>query len=126
MIAKFFGGANVSGAGKGTSTGSYVNRPLLLLAVAAGIFLGIGGYTFLYAEGLSYMSDDPEVAIGAQSSSVDGVQQEIDYYISVGAISPREMESLQANIARLNPADRRLMLSKLTQAMNDGLIDGHF
>ena len=34
-----------------------------VLAVSVGIFLGIGAYTFLYAEGLSYLSDDPEVCI---------------------------------------------------------------
>ena len=48
---------------KGTSTGSRTNRPLVLLASIVGILLGIGGYTFLYAEGFSYMSDDPEVCI---------------------------------------------------------------
>ena len=40
-----------------------VTKPLVLLAVLAGIGLGIGGYTLLYAEGLSYLSDDPEVCI---------------------------------------------------------------
>ena len=36
---------------------------MVLLAVFVGILAGVGGYTFLYAEGLSYMSDDPEVCI---------------------------------------------------------------
>lgn len=31
----------------------------LLLTVAAGILLGLGGFTFRYAEGLSYFSSDP-------------------------------------------------------------------
>jgi cytochrome c nitrite reductase small subunit len=31
------------------------------LAVLLGLLAGIGGYTLLYAEGLSYMSDDPKV-----------------------------------------------------------------
>ena len=48
---------------KGTSAGSRTSRPLVLLAALMGILLGIGGYTFLYAEGFSYMSDDPEVCI---------------------------------------------------------------
>jgi cytochrome c nitrite reductase small subunit len=56
-------GADVSTASKGTSTGSRATKPLVFLAAAAGVLLGIGGYTFLYAEGLSYMSDDPEVCI---------------------------------------------------------------
>jgi cytochrome c nitrite reductase small subunit len=32
-----------------------------MLAVALGLLAGIGGFTFLYAEGFSYMSDDPKV-----------------------------------------------------------------
>jgi cytochrome c nitrite reductase small subunit len=32
----------------------------LVLAALAGVLLGLGGYTFLYAEGLSYFSNDPK------------------------------------------------------------------
>jgi len=53
----------VSKASNGRSAGPRVTRSFVLLAVLAGILLGVGGYTFLYAEGLSYMSDDPEVCI---------------------------------------------------------------
>ena len=35
----------------------------VVLAVLLGLLLGVGGYTFLYAEGLSYMSDDPKVCV---------------------------------------------------------------
>src|SRR4029078_1272604 len=34
-----------------------------ILAVLVGLLAGIGGFTFLYAEGLSYMSDDPRVCV---------------------------------------------------------------
>jgi cytochrome c nitrite reductase small subunit len=34
-----------------------------VLAFLLGLLLGVGGYTFLYAEGLSYMSDDPKVCV---------------------------------------------------------------
>ncbi len=34
-----------------------------VVAVLLGLLLGIGGFTFLYAEGLSYMSDDPKVCV---------------------------------------------------------------
>ena len=37
-----------------------VTRYLLLLAVALGLLIGIGGYTFLYARGASYLTDNPE------------------------------------------------------------------
>jgi cytochrome c nitrite reductase small subunit len=36
---------------------------LMALAVALGLLAGIGGFTFLYAEGFSYMSDDPKVCV---------------------------------------------------------------
>ena len=35
----------------------------IILPVLLGVLLGIGGFTFLYAEGLSYMSDDPKVCV---------------------------------------------------------------
>ena len=34
--------------------------PSLVVAVGAGILLGLGGFTFRYAEGLSYFSTDPK------------------------------------------------------------------
>jgi cytochrome c nitrite reductase small subunit len=42
-------------------TGS--GRSVIVLSILLGLLLGIGGYTFLYAEGLSYMSDDPKVCV---------------------------------------------------------------
>ena len=35
------------------------NRLLLAAAVSVGILLGIGAYTFVYARGYSYLTDDP-------------------------------------------------------------------
>jgi cytochrome c nitrite reductase small subunit len=34
-----------------------------IIAVLAGVLLGIGGFTFLYAEGFSYLSSDPEACM---------------------------------------------------------------
>lgn len=34
-----------------------------MLAVLVGLMLGIGGFTFLYAEGLSYLSSDPKACV---------------------------------------------------------------
>lgn len=42
-----------------TKTGLKHGLPLFA-CVALGVFLGIGGYTFQYAEGLSYLSNDPQ------------------------------------------------------------------
>ena len=36
---------------------------VIVLAALLGLLAGIGGFTFLYAEGFSYMSDDPKVCV---------------------------------------------------------------
>jgi len=36
-----------------------VARPLLLMAILAGLAMGVGAFTFHYGEGLSYFSTDP-------------------------------------------------------------------
>ena len=53
----------MSTASERKGTKSWVTRSVVTLAVLGGILLGVGGYTFLYAEGFSYMSDDPEVCV---------------------------------------------------------------
>src|SRR5512144_48955 len=37
--------------------------PSLVLAVFGGILAGTGGFTFHYAEGLSYLSNDPKACV---------------------------------------------------------------
>lgn len=37
--------------------------PLLFLWALLGVLLGAGGYTLYYAEGLSYLSDDPKTCV---------------------------------------------------------------
>ena len=37
-----------------------------LLAVMVGVLLGVGGYTFFYAEGLSYLSSDPKACVNCR------------------------------------------------------------
>lgn len=49
-------GTPLSGEQRGTALA-------VALAALLGLLAGIGGYTFLYAEGLSYMSDDPKVCV---------------------------------------------------------------
>ena len=40
-----------------------VSLPALLLCAAVGVVLGLGGYTFHYAEGGSYFSNDPKACV---------------------------------------------------------------
>jgi len=66
------------------------------LAVLIGLLAGIGGFTFLYAEGLSYMSDDPKVCVnchimqpqydGWQKASHHGVATCVDCHLPHGFI----------------------------------------
>jgi cytochrome c nitrite reductase small subunit len=53
-MQSFFMGTLPSGEKRGTALP-------VALAVVLGMLAGIGGFTFLYAEGFSYMSDDPKV-----------------------------------------------------------------
>lgn len=41
----------------------YVAAPLLSVAIVLGALLGVGSYTFGYAEGLSYLSTDPKACV---------------------------------------------------------------
>jgi hypothetical protein len=54
------------------------------------------------------------------------VAQSVDYYVSIGAIGQQDMWRLQQEIAHLNPDDRKVMMSKLVRAMNNGKLDGRF
>ena len=66
----------------------------LVLAVLVGLLLGIGGFTFLYAEGFSYMSDDPRVCVNChimqpqydswQKASHHGVAACVDCHLPHG------------------------------------------
>jgi cytochrome c nitrite reductase small subunit len=49
----------------------------IALAVLVGAGLGVGGYTFVYAKGLSYMSSDPSVCVNCHimQSQYDGWQR---------------------------------------------------
>jgi cytochrome c nitrite reductase small subunit len=40
--------------------GRLVTRSLVLLGIAFGVLAGIGGYTFIYARGAAYLTDDPK------------------------------------------------------------------
>ncbi len=37
--------------------------PLLLLAALVGVLCGVGAYTFYYAKGASYLSNDPQACV---------------------------------------------------------------
>lgn len=45
------------------SKGLLSGRGAIVLAAVLGLLAGIGGFTFLYAEGFSYISDDPKVCV---------------------------------------------------------------
>lgn len=57
---------------------------------------------------------------------LDAVSRRIDHHKKTGKISERQMAHLQKEIAGLDKAGQRKMLSRLTHALNTGEIDGHF
>lgn len=52
------------------------------------------------------------------------VAEQLSYYTSVGSISNAEMQKLQVDIARLDPASRKEMLMELNRALNSGRLEG--
>lgn len=62
------------------------STPLLLaVALLAGAVLGIGGYTFVYAEGLSYMSSDAKVCANCHimRAQYDSWQKSSHHHVAV-------------------------------------------
>jgi hypothetical protein len=54
----------------------------------------------------------------------NAVAQQIEAYQAAGAITDSQMQELQADIAQLDAASRKQMLSKLIRALNSGDIKG--
>jgi hypothetical protein len=54
----------------------------------------------------------------------EAVAQQIENYRSAGAITDTQMQELQTDIAQLEDASRKQMLSKLIRALNAGDIKG--
>ena len=52
------------------------------------------------------------------------VAQQLNYHTSVGSISDSDMLKLQGEIAKLDAASRKEMLSELTRALNSGELEG--
>lgn len=54
----------------------------------------------------------------------DLVNQQLEYYASVGQITHQQMEELQSQIAKLDKNSRQEMLRKLVRQLNTGAIEG--
>jgi hypothetical protein len=54
----------------------------------------------------------------------EAVAQQIEAYRGAGAITDAQMQELQADIAQLDDASRKKMMSKLIRALNSGEIKG--
>lgn len=65
----------------------------------------------------------------SQSADVhqrEAVAQQIEAYRGAGAITDAQMQELQTDIAQLDAASRKQMMSKLIRALNSGEIKGRF
>jgi len=54
----------------------------------------------------------------------DQVARLIEYHSSVGTVSAADMQSIQSEIAKLDPASRTEMLRALNAAINSGRLEG--
>ena len=66
----------------------------------------------------------PRAATAADLQRRDNIAQRIEAYAAMGAISDTQMMELQTDIARLDPASRRQMMSRLVRALNSGDLKG--
>jgi len=62
-----------------------IKIPLLIISIMIGFVSGLGAYTFYYAEGFSYMSDDPKVCINCHimREQYDGWQKGSHHSVAV-------------------------------------------
>ena len=58
--------------------------PLLFLSIGIGILFGLGGYTFYYAEGASYLSNDPKACVNCHimRDQYDGWQKSSHHQVA--------------------------------------------
>jgi cytochrome c nitrite reductase small subunit len=61
-----------------------------LLAAPLGVALGLGGYTLVYAEGLSYLSDDPEACANCHIILAEAIDYARRAEIAARGAEPRE------------------------------------
>jgi hypothetical protein len=97
-------------------------------------FLDAADLRLIIREEIASLAEEKRVYVDeiedrARTKSVDSmprepVEEQLDYYRGIGEISDAQMESLLAEIARLDGADRNQMTSKLMRALNAGEIDG--
>ncbi|HEX4969793.1 MAG TPA: hypothetical protein VFV69_01990 [Steroidobacteraceae bacterium] len=62
--------------------------------------------------------------MSAQLHRREVIAQQIEAYRATGTITDSQMQELQADIAKLDEASRKQMLSKLLRALNSGDIKG--
>jgi len=55
---------------------------------------------------------------------LEAIKEELSYHIEQGEISEHDMMNLQAEIARLDPDSRTMMLRELVIALNSGQLKG--
>ena len=77
----------------------------------------------------SNAQDHPAAILGPEDETKNQYQrelvaQQLNYHTSVGSISDRDMLKLQGEIAKLDAASRKKMLSELTRALNSGELEG--
>ena len=67
---------------------------------------------------------DSSMDVAETRRRYEQVEQQLNYFSSVGSISEVEMQKLQGEIATLDKESRREMLGRLTRALNSGELEG--
>ena len=66
----------------------------------------------------------PSIDPAENAYRLDAVREELSYHVEQGEISEKDMMNLQADIARLDPDSRTMMMRELVSALNSGNLKG--
>lgn len=79
-----------------------------------------------FSDSLAATPEDTKPSVDPVENAyrLDAVREELSYHIEQGEISENDMMNLQAEIARLDPDSRTMMLRELVSALNSGDLKG--
>lgn len=69
-------------------------------------------------------AQEPDIDPAENAYRLASIEEELSYHIKQGEISELDMRNLQAEIARLDPDSRTIMLRELVRALNSGDLKG--
>ena len=64
-----------------------LTRYAVLLGLALGLLIGLGGFTFIYAKGASYLTNDPNACVNCHV-----MQEQFDGWVTLTIVRPPSLD----------------------------------